>query len=96
MEIEHDTRGQPYTQWTKGRNKEGEDCEQRAWIQHRVGENDWAGTGRYLNVVRCNFDGTPGGNATDFPIFNKELTDEQVLLAFVHLVDVITCPPTEG
>ena len=41
----------------------------RAWVQHREGEDkDWAGTGRYLNVVRVDeYDKGPSGNATDFP-----------------------------
>ena len=37
----------------KGTNRCQEACESRAWVQHRTGEDDWAGTQRYLNVVRC-------------------------------------------
>ena len=63
----------------------------RAWIQHRHGtDKDWAETGRYLNVVRVEGPGRgPGGNATDFPIYN-DLPDRQILEAFVHAVSGIT------
>ena len=85
MEIQIDGKGQPYIEWDQA-----EGCYKRAWIQKRDGDNDWAGTRRYLNVVRCNWAGHPGGNATDFPIFNDELGDEQILLAFVYTVNAIT------
>ena len=95
MKILKDTYGSSYIQWTKGRNQRQEPCQQRAWVQHRSGEDDWAGTGRYLNVVRCNQKGNPAGNATDFPIYST-LPDEQVLLAFVHSVNAITgCQPND-
>ena len=90
METKTDKNGSLYIQWSQGKNQQGQDCEKRAWVQHKEGENDWANTGRYLNVVRCNFDGNPGGNPTDFPIFSKLLSDEQILLAFVHSVNAIT------
>lgn len=64
----------------------------RAWIQHKTDPaKDWAEAknGRYLNVVRCNEPWRPGGNPTDFPIFN-DLPDEQILLAFVHSTCAIT------
>jgi len=63
----------------------------RAWIQNRHGtDKDWAGTGRYLNVVRTEGMGAgPGGNATDFPIF-CDLPDKQILTAFVQSVSAIT------
>ena len=62
-----------------------------AWIQHRHGtDKDWAGTGGYLNVVRTDGpNGSPGGNATDFPI-TSNLSDEQILAAFVHAVSAVT------
>ena len=62
----------------------------RAWVQHRPGDTDWAGTGRYVDVVRCDPLGRPAGNPTDFPIYNKDLTDEQVLLAFVSALNTLT------
>lgn len=90
MEIQKDGSGSLYIEWTQTPN-----TYKRAWIQHRTGEKDWAGTGRYLNVVRCTARGRPGGNATDFPISNR-LPDEQILLAFVHSVNAITgCQPSE-
>ena len=89
MKILKDTNKSCYVQWVKGTNQRQEVCEQRAWVQHRTGADDWAGTQRYLNVVRCNTKGNPVGNATDFPIYS-ELSDEQILLAFVHAVNAIT------
>ena len=84
MRIQHDGNGQPYIEWeqTGGHFK-------RAWIRKSDPEKDWAETGRYLNVVRCQTPGHPGGNSTDFPIFN-DLPDEQILRAFVHSVCAIT------
>jgi hypothetical protein len=62
----------------------------RAWVQRRSGEKDWAGTGRYLNVARTEvFEGGPSGNATDFPIYS-DLSDDQILEAFVTSVCAIT------
>lgn len=63
----------------------------RAWVQHRTGvDKDWAGTGRYLNVARTeSLEGGPAGNATDFPI-NSNLSDEQILEAFVTATCAIT------
>ena len=85
--IQRDGHGQPYIQWRQGNSH----AYKRAWIQDRKGTNkDWAGSGRYLNVVRAEGpDSGPGGNATDFPIFN-DLTDEQILEAFVAAVCAIT------
>ena len=84
MRIQRDGNGQPYIEWeqVKGIYK-------RAWIQERHDEKDWARTGRYLNVVRCNEPGQPGGNPADFPIYNQ-LPDEQILLAFVYATNAIT------
>lgn len=84
MEIKKDGNGSSYVEWTRA-----EKGHIRAWVQHRTGSKDWAGTGRYLNVVRCNSPGHPGGNPTDFPIFNN-LPDEQVLLSFVYAANAIT------
>jgi hypothetical protein len=65
----------------------------RAWIQHKTEwDKDWAESpgGRYLNVVRCdNKTRNPGGNPTDFPVF-CDLSDEQILTAFVATVCAIT------
>ena len=84
MKIEKDGNGHLYVEWTRAKKGHA-----RAWVQHRTGDKDWAGTGRYLNVVRCNSPGHPGGNPTDFPIFNN-LPDEQVLLSFVYAANAIT------
>ena len=93
MEIKQDGKGQPYISWKQSSGFK------RAWIQNKAGtDRDWAGTGRYLNVVRTTeLDGGPAGNATDFPIYS-DLPDEQVLRAFVQSVCAITgCPlPTSN
>src|SRR5438552_7970323 len=65
----------------------------RAWVQRRDGDKDWASTKRYINVVRTKtLEGGPQGNATDFPIYYAEyqISDEQVLRAFVMAVCAIT------
>ena len=87
MKIKRDGNGSKYIKWASGPLGSGL---KRAWVQTREGEKDWAGTGRYLNVVRCNEDtGNPGGNATDFPVY-CDLPDEQILWAFISMVNAIT------
>jgi len=91
IEIQTDTLGQRYIEWAQNGNIP--DGYKRAWIQRKTGDKDWAGTGRYLNVVRIdpNRPGI-GGNPTDFPIFLPEhvLTDDQILEAFVAAVCAVT------
>ena len=89
MEICTDSKDQLYIQWQQCVDGMPETMK-RAWIQYRDGERDWAGTGRYLNVVRCGADGNPRGNATDFPIYSSDLSDVQILSAFVAAVNAIT------
>ena len=85
MEFGKDGKDQLYVVWDQGGAKK------RAWIQTKDDpEKDWAKTKRYLNVVRCNEHGNPGGNATDFPVFDKRLSDEQILRAFVYSISSIT------
>ena len=85
MIVQRDGNGSPYIEW-----EQAPESYKRAWIQHKAGtDKDWAGTGRYLNVVRCNSKGHPGGNPTDFPIHNT-LSDEQILRAFVQSACAIT------
>lgn len=84
MKINRDGNDNPYVEWDQGYG-----CYKRAWIQTRSGDKDWAGTGRYLNIVRCSEPGHPAGNPTDFPIYN-DLPDQQVLLAFVLATNAIT------
>ena len=83
--ISRDTKNQPYIEWHQvgGEYK-------RAWVQHREADKDWANTGTYLNVVRTDAERRPAGNATDFPIFRTDLTDEQILEACVAAVCGIT------
>ena len=87
--IRRDGKEQLYIQWEQGQGTGGW---KRAWIQHKTdSENDWAETGRYLNVVRTEGpNGGPAGQATDFPIFDDTLADEQILEAFVASVCAIT------
>lgn len=93
MKVKRDGRDQPYIEWDQfgGAYK-------RAWIIRREpGDGrDWAKTGRYLCVVRCNSPGHPGGNPTDFPVFESALTDQQLLRAFVHSVSAMTGAPLLG
>ena len=88
MHIQRDSKGQLFIEW-----KQAEGGFKRAWIQRKPGtDKDWANArdGRYLNVVRVERSGAgPAGNATDFPIFS-ELSDEQILVAFVTAVSAIT------
>ena len=87
MNIQKDTKGQLFIEW-----EQAPGGYKRAWIQRRKGDpdRDWAGTDRYLNVVRVGAPGEgPSGNPTDFPIFSK-LPDEQILQAFVASVCAIT------
>jgi hypothetical protein len=88
FDIFRDQKGQPCIEWEQAKG-----CYKRAWIQRKDDpDKDWAGTGRYLNVVRCETPGHPGGNPTDFPI-SSDLSDEQILQAFVSAVCAITgCP----
>jgi hypothetical protein len=86
--IQHDRMGQPFIEWETGPGGY-----KRAWVQRRTDpDKDWAKApgGRYLNVVRIEALGHgPAGNATDFPIFSN-LSDEQILEAFVGAVAAIT------
>lgn len=88
LSINFDTKNQPYIEW-----EQAPTGFKRAWIQRKTDpEKDWANTpsGRYLNVVRIDRrGGGPAGNATDFPIFS-DLSDEQILYAFVLSVSSIT------
>jgi hypothetical protein len=86
IKILRDGKNQPYIQW-----EQAPDGYKRAWIQHReAGDNDWANTERYLNIVRtAGPDSGPAGSATDFPIYSN-LPDEQILEAFVGAVCAVT------
>ncbi len=86
--IQRDGNGQPYIQWEQAATPGGY---KRAWVQRKTGDKDWAGTGRYLNVVRAEGPDTgPAGNPTDFPIYSQDLNDEQILEAFVAAVCAVT------
>ena len=86
IEIHKDTKDQPYVEW-----RQGGGGYKRAWIQRKTDpEKDWAGVGRYLNVVRVESPHVgPAGNATDFPV-SSDLDDEQILVAFVTAVTSMT------
>jgi len=78
--------GQLYVKWSQGCGG----CKRR-WIRRPTHlEKDWAGVGRYLNVVRVKEPHSSGlaGNSTDFPI-SSDLGDQQILVAFVTAVTTI-------
>lgn len=83
--IHKDGNGQSYIEWSQGGGYK------RAWIRRPADpDKDWAGVGRYLNVVRVEKPHTgPAGNSTDFPI-SSHLDDEQILISFVTAVISIT------
>lgn len=86
MLLQRDKKGQLMIEWPQGDNGW-----KRAWIRKPEAEKDWAGTGRYINVVRV--DGPnigTGGQSTDFPIFNSPLSEEQLLIAFVTTICAMT------
>jgi hypothetical protein len=87
MMIQRDGKGQPYIEWKQGK-VEGRGV-RRAWIQRRTKLKDWAGTGRYLAVARCDGAGRAGALGSDFPIFSN-LPDAQILQEFVRSVCRIT------
>lgn len=85
MQIQRDLKHQIYVEWQQGPHGF-----KRAWIRRASPDKDWAGTRRYVNVVRVeSLGGGPAGSSTDFPIFNN-LPDEQVLIAFVAAVCGVT------
>lgn len=88
MDIHRDGLGQPYIEWAQAPGSF-----KRAWIQRKSNpDKDWAEVSRYLNVVRCNSPGHPGGNPTDWPIYfdESDMPDEQILRAFVYATATIT------
>lgn len=89
IQIQEDSKGQHYIEWAQVENNPA--GFKRAWIRRTTEpDKDWAGTGRYLNLVRIdqNRPGS-GGSPTDFPIYN-DLPDDQVLEAFVAAVCAVT------
>ena len=63
--IQKDGDRQPYVEWNQGCGGYN-----RAWIRRPTDpDKDWAGVGRYLNVLRVEepYRG-PADNSTDFPI----------------------------
>lgn len=88
LPIQTDTKGQRYIEWKQADIPNGY---KRAWIRHLTGSKDWAGTQRYLAVVRIDKRKKgSGGNPTDFPIYSNAISDEQILEAFVASVCAIT------
>lgn len=84
MHLGNDGKGQRYVEWEIAQG-----VFKRAWIQHRSGVADWAGTGRYLNVVRVEAPNAgPKGQAADFPVYTSSsvMADDQLLTAFVYSV----------
>lgn len=84
MHFGNDGIGQRYVEWevAPGTLK-------RAWVQCKNGDKDWAGTGRYLNVVRVEAPNAgPKGQAADFPVYLSAdaMPDDQLLASFVYAV----------
>jgi len=74
-----DGRGSTYVEWDIASG-----CHKRAWLQHRTGDRDWAGTGRYVNVTRIEtLHSGPCGIPSDFPVFRDGASDRRVLEDFV-------------
>jgi hypothetical protein len=95
MEFYKDKKKLQCVRWKIGKN-----AWKMAWIQDRSGEpeKDWAGTGRYLNVVRAVGEKTgPVGNATDFPIAKEmqHVSDIQILTSFVLAISTMTGRPVD-
>jgi len=93
MNIQYDNNGQPFVAFEQmPPGGPGTGGFKRAWIRKPVPGSpvDWAGTGRYVNVGMTS--GLGGGPApgADFPIFDRNLPDDQVLHAFVAAVCGIT------
>jgi len=75
-----DGRGSTYVEWEVAPH-----AYKRAWVQHRTGDRDWAGTGRYVNVTRVEGPRTgPSGIPADFPVYRPQATDRALLEDFVH------------
>ena len=90
LKIHKDGLDQPFVQWVVCN-----DYRVRAWIQIKTGADDWANSGRYLNVVRCHdVTGNPNGNPTVFPIFNRR-ADSEILQEFAASACSITGGPLE-
>jgi len=91
MRTQKDKKGQLFVEWAQGPNGF-----KQAWIRRPVPGKDWAGTGRYVNVVRISaLGGGPAGNSTDFPIFIPEhqKSDTDILSDFVTAACKTTgCP----
>lgn len=87
MQFGNDGKGQRYVEWEIAPN-----TLKRAWLQYRSGANDWAGTGRYLNVVRVEAPHSgPKGQAADFPVYvnQAQMGDDQLLATFVYSVSAV-------
>lgn len=92
--IQHDGSEQPYIEWRQAVDANGKAHVKRAWIRHSTAENDWADVGRYLHVARV--ENGKVNASPDFPVFS-DLTDEQILVAFVvSLNGIIGCVPREA
>ena len=74
-----DRRGSTYVEWEIGAG-----IYKRAWVQHRIGDRDWALVGRYVNVTRIEgLHSGPAGIPSDFPVYREGVDDRTVLSDFV-------------
>lgn len=89
LPIRRDSSDQPYIEWE---NAPGDG--RRAWIRYAKPGKDYAGTVRYLSVVRIEPDKSGiQGSPTDFPIYSEALSDEQILESFVSFICSLTANP---
>jgi hypothetical protein len=93
MNIQRDTNNQPYVEWQQmAPGGPGSGGFKRAWIRKPVpgSPQDWANTGRYVNVAAIASPGQGPAPGADFPVFDPTLRDDQVLYAFVAAICGLT------
>lgn len=94
MEHGVDTKGQPYVEWVIGHNGMAA-IRKRAWVQHRVGDADWSGAGRYINVARVDHVSGRLAMPVDFPL-HTAIPDADALRIFVGSIISLTGSTVEG
>jgi len=90
MNIQHDGNNRPFIECEQMQSGgPGTGGFKRAWIRRPTpgSPQDWAGTGRYINVAPIGGLGQgPAGQSADFPIFNRRISDDEALVTFVAAV----------
>lgn len=83
MKIKRDSLQQPYIEWSTD-----EEYNVRVWIKREKGSSFWRHI-RHLCIARCKAMGQPGANTVSIPIYSQ-VSDEQILAAFVGMTSVLT------